>query len=177
MARWISDFDPRRQALRQRIARDPYYRFQNLDEIAIAVDLGIRIEVNGAAVDDWLRLPGISIHQARQWVELAQLGMQFLSTEDLAAAINIPIQRLQPFAKILSFCYHSPDSLLSPQRINPNTASVQALVQIPCLSHELSDRLITDREKNGAYQSLADLQRRLQFPAELIAQLMYYFQF
>lgn len=176
-AKWNSLFTSRQQALRQRIARDPYYRFQNLDEIAMAVELGISIEVHQATVDDWLRLPGISIHQARQWTELGQMGVQFLSVEDLAAAINIPVRRLQPFVRILSFCYYEPDSLLAPQRLNPNTAPSQSLDRIPSLSPELRDRLIAEREENGAYQNLVDLQRRLQLPPDLTAQLMHYFHF
>ena len=54
--------------IRNKIANDPYYRFQSLQEIAIAAELGIKIDVNQATVDDWLRLPGLSIHQARSLV-------------------------------------------------------------------------------------------------------------
>jgi hypothetical protein len=55
--------DPNWQAIRTRIQSDPYYRLQSPAEIAIAATLGMRIDVNQASVDDWLRLPGISIHQ------------------------------------------------------------------------------------------------------------------
>ena len=59
-------------SLRSRIIEDPYYRFKSAFEIAVAADLGVKIDVNQANVDDWLRLPGISIHQARQLVALSQ---------------------------------------------------------------------------------------------------------
>ena len=49
----------RRQSLKRRILNDPFYRFQSLEEVAIAVELGIKIEVNQATVDEWLRLPEI----------------------------------------------------------------------------------------------------------------------
>jgi len=52
--------------------------------IAVAA-LGIQIDVNQASVD-WLRLPGLSIHQAR--VELCRSGVQFYCLEDIAAALN-----------------------------------------------------------------------------------------
>ena len=52
-----------KMSLRSRILENPYYRFQSPFEIAVAADLGVRIDVNQAGVDDWLRLPGISIHQ------------------------------------------------------------------------------------------------------------------
>ncbi|MEL7421226.1 MAG: ComEA family DNA-binding protein, partial [Cyanobacteria bacterium J06555_3] len=42
--------------IRNKIANDPYYRFQSMKEIAIAAELGIKIDVNLATVDDWLRL-------------------------------------------------------------------------------------------------------------------------
>ena len=56
--------------LKKKIANDPYYRFQTLAEIAIAVELGITIDANQASIDDWLRLPGFSIHQARSLTKL-----------------------------------------------------------------------------------------------------------
>ena len=57
--------NPNWHPIRARLQNDPYYRLQSAEEIAIAAELGIRIDVNQASVDDWLRLPGISIHQAR----------------------------------------------------------------------------------------------------------------
>lgn len=174
---WGKLFNPRRQALRQRIACDPYYRFSSLEEIAIATELGIRIEVSHATVDDWLRLPGISIHQARQLVALAQMGVQFLSLEDLAAALSFPVQRLKPFAPILAFSYLDPDSLLTPQRLNPNQATADDLAHIPFLSPDLVQRLILDRQAHGAFQDLLDLQRRLELDRERLTQLMHYLQF
>ncbi|MCE2664314.1 MAG: ComEA family DNA-binding protein, partial [Microcystis sp. 53602_E8] len=43
--------------LKAKISNDPYYRFRSLDEIAMAAQLGIKINVSQAGVDDWLRLP------------------------------------------------------------------------------------------------------------------------
>ena len=174
---WGKKIHPRHQALRQRIAHDPYYRFSSLEEIAIATELGIRIEVSHAAVDDWLRLPGISIHQARQLVELSQMGLQLLSIDDLAAALSLPVHRLKPFAPILAFSYCEPDSLLATQRINPNTASPHVLTQIPYLTAAMIEQLITERQTNGYYKNLADFQQRLRLNSELLSQLMHYLQF
>ncbi|MCX7594440.1 MAG: hypothetical protein N2235_11880, partial [Fischerella sp.] len=50
--------NPRLQKLRSKLLKDPYYRLQSVEEIAIAASLGIRIDANQATVDDWLRLPG-----------------------------------------------------------------------------------------------------------------------
>lgn len=166
-----------RLSIRNKILNDPYYRFQSLDEIAIAAQLGIAIEVNRASIDDWLRLPGISIHQARTLVELVGMGVQLLSVEDIASAIAVPVQRLKPLVPVLAFSYYDTESLLAPQRINPSTASVEQLAAIPLLDDRAIARIISDREQNGTYRNLVDFQRRLAFDSHLIAQLMHYLQF
>ena len=173
----IQALNPRHQAIRQRILQNPYYRFQSLEEIAIAAELEIIIDVQQATVDDWLRLPGISIHQARSLVELIGMGAQLLCIEDLAAAVSLPLSHLRQLKPILSFTYTDPDSLLTPQRINPNTASVEQLSQIPLLNPEQAEWIICDRNQQGNYRNLADFQRRLGIDGEQITQLMYYLKF
>jgi DNA uptake protein ComE-like DNA-binding protein len=181
---WLStatDFSKKlnrqQQAMRAKILREPYYRFQSLEEIGIAAKLGIQIDVNQASIDDWLRLPGISIHQARSLVELAGMGVQFLSIEDIAAAISVPVGRLKPLTPVLYFAYYDPETLLNPQRVNPNTASAEQLQQIPLLEPGLIDAIVENRQQFGAYRNLADLQRRLSLNSQFIAQLMHYLQF
>ncbi|MGH2412437.1 MAG: helix-hairpin-helix domain-containing protein [Microcystaceae cyanobacterium] len=166
-----------RQTIRARILSNPYYRFGSLEEIAIAVELGIRIDVNRASVDDWLRVPGISIHQAKTLVELAGVGVQFLSLEDIAAAISISVHRLKPLEPILDFCYYDVESLLVPQRINPNLASVEQLEKIPLIESALASTIVQNRQEYGSYRNLADLQRRIALSSQFISQLMHYLHF
>jgi len=167
----------RRQVLKRRLQADPFYRFQSWEEVAIAGELGITIEVNQATVDEWLRLPGLSIHQARQLVELRQLGMQFLAVEDLAAALNMPVQQLKPLTPVLSFTYADPDSLLTPAKIAVNQADLDQLLAVPFISAAIAEQLLQNRDQAGAYRNLADLQKRLNLPLELISQLLHYLQF
>lgn len=155
--------------------RDPYYRFQTLEEVQVAARLGIRLDVNRASVDDWLRLPGLSIHQARMLVSLNQSGVAFNCLEDLAAALGLPVQRLQPLAPILQFCYYDHESLEA-QLINPNLASLEQLLQIPEIELALAQRIIHERQR-GVYRNLVDLQQRLQLSGQVIAELMHYFRF
>lgn len=162
--------------IRRKISSDPYYRLKNLEEVAIAAELGLKIDVNTATVDDWLRLPGLSIHQAQMLVKLTNNGLQFLSIEDIAAALNIHPQRLKPLTPLLDFCYYSQESLLTPQKINVNLATEEELLPIPLLDQELITRIIIDREQKGIYKNLADFQHRLGLNSQLIAQLMYYLQ-
>jgi DNA uptake protein ComE-like DNA-binding protein len=107
--------------IRKKIAKDPYYRLQSLSEIAIAAELGIRIDVNLATVDDWLRLPGFSIRQARSLVELVKMGVQLVCLEDIAVAIGVSPQHLQPYEPVLAFAYYDRLSPLSPVKTNRRT--------------------------------------------------------
>ncbi|MDV2991529.1 MAG: hypothetical protein N4J56_001183 [Chroococcidiopsis sp. SAG 2025] len=164
------------QTIRNRLLNDPYYRLQSLEEIAVAVSLGIQIDVNQATVDDWLRLPGLSIHQARSLVQLSHAGVQFYCIEDIAAALSVPVQRLAPLTPILKFCYY--DAETSPLlRLNPNTATVEDLIQIPTMNLALAQAVVENRQMAGAYQNLVDFQKRLSLPGQIISQLMHYLSF
>ncbi|HEY9698572.1 MAG TPA: ComEA family DNA-binding protein [Trichocoleus sp.] len=165
------------QPLRSRLLNDPYYRFQSLEEIRLAAELGIKIDVNQAGVDDWLRLPGLSIHQARSLVALTQSGVQFHCIEDIAAALSLPLPRLRPLEPILQFCYYDADSLGTIQRLNLNRASIEALTRIPAVDLFLARAIVQNRQQRGAYRNLADLQQRLQLPASLTSDLMHYLYF
>ncbi|MGL5876788.1 MAG: helix-hairpin-helix domain-containing protein [Xenococcaceae cyanobacterium] len=170
-------FNLNRLKIRARLLNDPYYRMRSLPEILVAAELGIQIDVNQASVDDWLRLPGISIHQARSLVDLVGMGVQLLCLEDVAAAIGVPVHRLKPLEPVLAFIYYDPQSLIAPQRLNPNLASQKELSSIPVVENSLAKKIVSNRKKNGNYRDLADLQRRLKLNGEAISQLIYYLQF
>lgn len=164
------------QAIRSKLLNDPYYRLQSYEEIALAVALGIYIDVNLATVDDWLRLPGLSIHQARSLVELCRCGVQFHCLEDIAAALSLPLHRLKPLEQILKFCYYD-DSVSPSQKINPNTATVEMLAQIPFMELALAQAVVEHRAIAGRYRNLVDFQQRLSLSGHLITKLMHYLCF
>ena len=164
-----------RQSIRAKLLSDPYYRMQSATEIAIAAELGIKIDVNQASVDDWLRLPGLSIHQARSLVQLTNAGVPFYCLEDIAAALSVPVLRLKPLEPILRFCYY--DDGYATGRINPNTASVEQLNQIPGVEMPLALAVVQNRLAAGNYRNLVDFQQRLLLPGSLTAKLMHYLQF
>ncbi|MGA7932484.1 MAG: ComEA family DNA-binding protein [Kovacikia sp.] len=154
---------------------DPYYRLQSVEEIAAAAAAGLKIDVNQASIDDWLRLPGLSIHQARTLVELTQSGVQFHSLEDIAAALNLPIPRLKPLEPVLLFCYYD-TPVFAIQPLNPNTATVETLLRIPGMDLYLA-RAIVENRVQGPYRNLVHLQRRLSLPGQVTAELMHYLKF
>jgi DNA uptake protein ComE-like DNA-binding protein len=127
-------------------------------------------------VDDWLRLPGLSIHQARSLVALSQSGVQFHCIEDIAAALSLSVQRLSPLLPVLQFCYYDPTSPIDRQLLNPNLASLEALSQLPAVDLFLARAIVQERQR-GAYRSLVDFQQRLALPGEAIAELMHYLKF
>jgi DNA uptake protein ComE-like DNA-binding protein len=176
---WLSQsqLNPSWQAIRVRIQNDPYYRLRSTEEIAVAAALGITIDANQASVDDWLRLPGISIHQARLLVELTGSGIQFCCLEDIAAALSLPVQRIRPWQPILSFCYYDPESASTPQAINPNVAAIDQLTKIPAIDLFLARAIVQNRLDFGNYRNLADFQRRLSLNPQLTSELMYYLRF
>ncbi len=168
---------PRLQSLRRHLLDDPYRRLQSADEISLAASLGVKIDVNQATVDDWLRLPGISIHQARLLVELSQAGVPFYCLEDIAAALSVPTQRLKPLEPVLGFCYYDAESLCSVTPVNVNAASVEMLAHIPAIDLFLARTLVNQRRSHGPYRNLADLQKRLALSGNLTAEIMHYLRF
>ena len=161
--------------LRRRLQQEPYYRFRSFEELALAASWGDRIEANTASIDDWLRLPGISIHQARTLQQLAHSGISFHCIEDIAAALSLPIQQIQPWEAILQFCYYAVDSL-EPVVLDANTASAEQLATIPAVDIFLG-RAIVHYRQAGPYRDLADLQRRLRLRAQITAELLHYLRF
>jgi len=169
--------NPRLLWLRSKIKNDPYYRFQSLEEISIGAQLNIKIEVNTATVDDWLRLPGVSIRQAQTLTALTASGVQFYSLEDMAAALNVPLSRLQPFSPILSFNFSDPESCLSPVLVNVNLATAEELASLPFFDLAFAEKVVENRLTEGKYSSLADFHQRLGLDAQLTSQLMHYLRF
>lgn len=156
---------------------DSHTRFQSIQEVEQAARQGVSIDVNRATVDDWLRLPGISIHQANNLVHLARSGVQFCCVEDIATALDVPIETLQPLTPILGFFYYEAGTEGSPVRVNPNHASQQDLLTVPGIDQRFAQDIIHGRILEGPYYNLVDFQRRLKVPGETIGNLMHYLTF
>ncbi|NEQ54910.1 MAG: ComEA family DNA-binding protein [Leptolyngbya sp. SIO3F4] len=163
--------------LKRKLTRNTYYRFQSVDEVQLGVQSGIQIDANRATVDDWLRLPGISIHQARVLVELSRSGTPLTCWEDVAAATGINLGTLQAFGGVVQFYYYDPDSEVIPRPLNVNRATLGELLSIPAVDQALADRLVYSRQRFGPYKDWLDLKHRLQLPPQLITALLHYLRF
>jgi DNA uptake protein ComE-like DNA-binding protein len=164
----------RRHPLAKRLASDPCYRLQTYREVQLAADLGFTIDVNRATVDDWLRLPGVSIRQAQQLQQLRGSGVQFYCIEDIAAALGISVAHLQPLARVLAFCHYDQAGGLAPQPLSVNLADPGQLCRIPGVTPQMAQLIVRDRGQRGPFQNIADLQKRLAMPADLVQALMHY---
>jgi DNA uptake protein ComE-like DNA-binding protein len=160
--------------LARRLESDPTYRLRSYQEVHLAAELGFTIDVNRATVDDWLRLPGVSIRQAQTLTQLRGMGMQFYSVDDLAAALGVSSAQLQPLGGILSFCHYDDCSAIAPRALSLNHASSEQLSKIPGVTHHLAAKIVHERTSRGPFHNLADLQKRLGLSAEQIQALMYY---
>ena len=104
---------------------------------------------------------------------MRQGGVQFHCLEDLAAALGVSAGSLSPLAPVLSFCYYEEHQGTLPS-VNLNQASTQQLGAIPGLPLELAQAMVQERSRGGPYRDLADLQRRLGLPSDLVRSLLYY---
>lgn len=163
------------QARLQEIRQNPYCRLQTSEDVAIAVELGLFIDANRAAVDDWLRLPYLSIHQARQLVALRGAGVTFYSLEDLSAGLGVSLSVFQPFSTLIQFHYYCTDET-SLGGLNPNSAPLTELAALPGLTQEIAGAIVAAREARP-FENLVDLQRRLGLSREAINQLLHYLRF
>ena len=163
--------------VKKKLAQDSYYRFRSADEVRLGVQSGLQIDANRATVDDWLRLPGISIHQARSLVELSRSGTPLTCWEDVAAVTGIGVQQLEAFGNAVQFYYYDPDSAIAPQPLSVNQATVQQLSAIPAMDTTLAEQLVYGRQRFGPYRDWLDLKQRLQLSPQVISALLHYLQF
>jgi DNA uptake protein ComE-like DNA-binding protein len=164
--------------LRLRLQADPLLRLTTLRDVQLAAELGVRIDSNRAQIEDWLRLPGLSIHQARTLGQLTQTGVQFNALDDIAAALAIPIASLEGLRPILQFYYYETNDL-QPLRLglDPNTASLSALQQLPEVSEAIAREICHQRILGGPFRNVGDFQTRLQLPGPLMGKLLHYLKF
>ena len=168
LSHWKDRFDP----VRARLRKNPQARLRSLAEVAIAAEMGLAIDANRASIDDWLRLPGISIHQARTLATLTQNGVAFFALEDIAAALGMPITRLAPLASVIHFHYYEPSPLV-PQKLDLNRVDAAQLVQVPGLPPDWAEWIVRSRQ-SAPFRDLADFQRRCQVPPVAMARWIHY---
>ena len=161
--------------LKKQLEQNRYYRFRSAAEVRWGIQWGVRIDANRATVDDWLRLPGISIHQARVLVELSQSGTPLTCWDDVAAVTGIGLDHWQQLGDIVQFYYYDPDSEVI--RLPVNRATVGELATIPAVNLVLAERLVYERQRSGPYRDWLDLKRRLRLQPQIVTALLHHLRF
>lgn len=169
---WFCHQQQRLHPAYNRLRRDPFTRLLSFEEIPIAAALGVHIDVNQATVDDWLRLPSFSIHQARTLASLSQSGVAFYCLEDIAAALAIPVHRLLPMRPLLRFYYYDAGSTEA-LKVSIHQATLPQLLTLPSMSRPLAERLLAEHRRSP-FIHWADVQSRLQLSPEQTAQWLHH---
>ncbi len=153
------------------LIQDPQQRLQSDQDMQVAKDLGMGIDINRCSVDDLLRLPGVSIIEARRIVEVRRSGGPFLSAEELHTRADLSSTKVRRLEPLLQFCYYEP-TLSLPEILDVNEATAGQLETLEGIDSSLAVRIVQERTAQGDYQNLADLRDRLSLNARVIAKLM-----
>lgn len=175
--RGLDILENRLNPLRRKLVENTYYRFRTADEVQLGGKLGVCIDANRATVDDWLRLPGISIHQARTLVELSRSGTPLTCWDDVAAITGISVQNLQAFGDVVKFYYYDPETEVMPRQLNVNRAKVEELIDIPIIGQTLAEQLVYGRQQFGPYKDWLDLKHRLRLSPQTVTALIHHLRF
>lgn len=156
-----------RDLLELKLKQQPGRRLSNAQEVRLAAELGWRLDVNRATATDWLRLPGISAEQVDLLMRLQAGGVQLSGPDDLERLLNLPAAIVASWQPLLQYrWYGEPAAASEEQVVDLNLANAKQL-QTLGLSPQRCTRLLRERARQP-FSDLADLQHRLQLPADQI---------
>jgi hypothetical protein len=156
------------ELLALKLQHNPALKLEDAEAVGRAAALGWRLDVNRATATDWLRLPGIHADQVDLLLRLQAGGIQLSGADDLQMVLELSDAVLRGWLPLLEFRWYgepaAPFKLVN--RVDLNQASSQKLAGLGLDPPRLS-RLLRERSRRP-FRDLADLQERLQFPAELV---------
>ncbi len=119
--------------------------------------VGLPLDLNTAAVHELTAIPGLGASTAGAIVAHRDLHGPFRNLDALAAVEGLgpaSIERLRPFLVVPGATPDPP-----PNPIDLNTADAAALERLPGVGPVMAARIVVDRDENGPYHRLDDLQR------------------
>ena len=156
-----------RELLALKLRQSPGLRLRDAREVRLAAALGWRLDVNRATRADWLRLPGMPGQHVDLLLRLQAGGLQLSGAEDLQRLLELPAAVVAQWLPLLEFRWYGEPPATPPEpRLDLNRARLSDL-QALGLSPERSQRLLRERARSP-FRDLADLQQRLQLPADLV---------
>jgi hypothetical protein len=156
-----------RELLALKLAQNPDLRLRDAAEVSHAAALGWTLDVNRAGAGDWLRLPGCGPDLVDRLITLQRDGVQWRDPQALAGALRVPPELVRVWGPVLRFAPHGESrSAKGPAPVAINQASEGLLRERLGLAPERCRRLLRERAREP-FRDLADLQQRLQLPADL----------
>ena len=157
-----------RELLALKLQQNPALKLEDAGAVERAAALGWRLDVNRATAADWLRLPGIAADQVDLLLRLQAGGIQLSCADDLQRVLDLSAALVRGWLPLLEFRWYGEPAapLQSTARVDLNQASSQELAGLGLDPPRLS-RLLRERRRSP-FRDLADLQQRLQFPADLV---------
>ena len=156
------------ELLAMKLQHNPALKLEDAEAVSRAAALGWRLDVNRATAADWLRLPGIAADQVDLLLRLQAGGIQLSGADDLQRLLDLSEAVVRCWLPLLEFRWYGEPAapLQSATRVDLNQASSQELAGLGLDPPRLS-RLLRERSRSP-FRDLADLQQRLQFPADLV---------
>ncbi len=118
------------------------------------------LDINRAALEDWLQLPGIGEKRAQQIINRRELLGGFISVAQVAETFNLPdsvFQRIQP-----RLILESRDV----RQLNINAVSAEDLDRHPYISLKQATLIINYRSQHGPFASVEDLSKIVVFATD-----------
>jgi DNA uptake protein ComE-like DNA-binding protein len=156
------------ELLALKLQQNPALKLDDAEAVKRAAALGWRLDVNRATAADWLRLPGIAGDQVDLLLRLQAGGIQLSGADDLQRVLDLSEAVVRCWLPLLEFRWYGEPAtpIQSATRVDLNQASSQELAGLGLDPPRLS-RLLRERSRSP-FRDLADLQQRLQFPADLV---------
>ncbi|MCX5931172.1 MAG: hypothetical protein NTW83_04930 [Cyanobacteria bacterium] len=166
-----ADESVERELLALKLAQNPGLRLTNAQQVLQAAALGWRLDVNRATAADWLRLPGCTPTQVDLLLRLQSGGVQLSGPEDLQKLLGVEAGLIRSWTPLLEFRWYGDAPATQPPTLDLNRCRAEQLQGPLALEESRLRRLLQERSR-APFRDLADLQQRLQLPAELVEGLI-----
>ncbi|CAK6700102.1 hypothetical protein VB734_05625 [Synechococcus sp. BA-124 BA4] len=160
-----------RDLLALKLAQNPGLRLKTAQDVRLAAALGWRLDVNRATAADWLRLPGCTPTQVDLLLRLQSGGVQLSGPEDLQHLLGLGEELMHSWMPLLEFRWYGDPPAARPAPLDLNRCRADQLGAQLDLEEDRCRRLLQERSR-APFRDLADLQQRLQLPAELVEGLI-----
>jgi len=115
------------------------------------------IDINRAALEDWLRLPGIGEKRAQQIVNFRELLGGFISIAQLGEMYNLPDSVFQVIQPMLTLEFKSI------RQLNINAATAEDLDRHPYISLKQATLMVNYRTQHGPFATVEDISKIIAF--------------